>query len=112
MILDGKHRSSRLLISHYHETFHHVNHETVINKLKQKFCITQVRSSVKSVISQCLTCKILKAKLRYRQLGPVPEAILSHHKRAFTCCGMDYFGPMKVTIGRHRERAEECSLRA
>ena len=104
MILDGKHCYTRLLISHYHETFHHVNHETVINELKQKCWITQVRSSVKSVISHCLTCKILKAKPRYPQLGPLPEARLSHHKRAFTCCGIVYFGPIEVTIGRRKDK--------
>lgn len=36
--------------------------------------------------------------------GDLPEARLANHKRPFTHCGMDYFGPMTATIGRRHEK--------
>ena len=65
----------------------------------------KIRASVKAVVvNHCFVCKILRAKPSKPQLGLLPEARLFYHKRAFTCCGIDYFGPMEVTVGRHTEK--------
>lgn len=37
-------------------------------------------------------------------MGELPYARLSHHNRPFTFCGLDYFGPMLVTVGRRHEK--------
>ncbi|XP_043474386.1 uncharacterized protein LOC122506336 [Leptopilina heterotoma] len=37
-------------------------------------------------------------------MGDLPPARLGYHQRPFTFCGIDYFGPMMVTVGRRREK--------
>lgn len=36
--------------------------------------------------------------------GDLPAERLQPFRRPFSCCGLDYFGPMTVTIGRRREK--------
>ena len=34
----------------------------------------------------------------------IPKARMCVGQRSFTCTGVDYFGPMQVTVGRHHEK--------
>ncbi|CAG9119599.1 unnamed protein product [Plutella xylostella] len=45
-----------------------------------------------------------KAKPSSPATGDLPGARLAHHVRPFTYTGLDYFGPLEVTVGRHREK--------
>ncbi|GBP43065.1 hypothetical protein EVAR_96327_1 [Eumeta japonica] len=45
------------------------------------------------------------------QKGDLPPARVDGGHRPFTYCGMDYFGPMEVTIGRRHEKRWECCSR-
>ncbi|XP_043462861.1 uncharacterized protein LOC122498926 [Leptopilina heterotoma] len=104
IILDGKHHLTRLLVQYYHERFHHGSTETVVNELRQKYWIIKIRPTVKSVVSCCKFCRLKYAIAEQPRTGDMPEARLGHHQRSFTYCGVDYFGPMQVTIGRRREK--------
>lgn len=104
IILDGKHHFARLIIQDYYERFHHGSPESVINELKQKFWIIKIRPTVKNVTSRCQVCRILSKKAEQPRIREVPQARVGLHRRPFTFCGIDYFGPMHVTIGRRREK--------
>ncbi|XP_063534930.1 uncharacterized protein LOC134744912 [Cydia strobilella] len=103
IILDGKHQVARLLAKHYHEKAAHDQQETVVNDLKQKYWIVKLRSTVKFVASRCMICKLRKAKPEVPRMGDLPAARMAHHQRPFTYSGCDLFGPIEVTVGRHRE---------
>lgn len=104
VILDGKHRYTRLLVQHYHEQFAHGTTETVVNELRQKYWLINLRRTVKTVTSQCQRCRIDKAKVSPPRMSCLPRARLEHHERPFTNTGIDYFGPMNVAVGRRREK--------
>ncbi|KAL0822298.1 hypothetical protein ABMA28_004406 [Loxostege sticticalis] len=104
VILDGKEPAVRLLILRYHTKFAHANTETVINELRQEYWVIGLRNAVRSVVHKCQLCKLLKSPTLQPPMGDLPEARLAHHRRPFTFTGIDYFGPLTVTIGRRHEK--------
>ncbi|CAG9138054.1 unnamed protein product [Plutella xylostella] len=104
VLLDGKHQYTRLMIRHYHEKAFHGNTETVVNDLRQKYWVINLRSTVKAVQHSCLICRQRKSQPLHPPTGDLPLARLAHHHRVFAHCGLDYFGPMTVTIGRRHEK--------
>lgn len=104
MILDPKHRFTRLIIEDYHARFHHQGHEIVINELRQHFWILRLRSAVKKCKNDCFYCKKERAKPEIPEMGQLPHCRLKSFVRPFTITGMDYFGPLTVTVGRRHEK--------
>lgn len=56
------------------------------------------------VIADCPVCRINKAAPVTPIMGPLPMDRLEPFVRPFTYTGLDYFGPIAVTIGRRQER--------
>ena len=104
VILDPKHRFTRLLILYHHVQNHHQGQALVANELRQKYWILHVRTAVRSVWNSCPLCKILRSKPSTPEMGQLPEFRLKKSIRPFTITGLDYFGPMEVTVGRRREK--------
>lgn len=52
----------------------------------------------------CTVCAFLKAKPVIPQMAPLPAKRLQAFQPAFSHTGLDYFGPIEVTIGRRREK--------
>nr|XP_012153196.1 PREDICTED: uncharacterized protein LOC105664201 [Megachile rotundata] len=104
IILDGGHRYTRLLVLHYHQQANHGSTEAVVNELRQAFWILRLRPTVKTVASRCQVCRVNKKLPQVPRMADLPSARLEHHIRPFTNCGIDYFGPMEVTVGRRREK--------
>lgn len=104
VILDGKNYISKLIVRHYHVKAGHGGQEMVVNELKQKYWITKLRPTVKTVVSGCNFCRIRKVKPVIPRMGNLPSGRMAHDQRPFTHCGVDLFGPMEVTVGRRREK--------
>ncbi|XP_060801075.1 uncharacterized protein LOC106136136 [Amyelois transitella] len=104
VLLDGHHPAVRLLIQSYHEKAGHANNALVINEIRQRFWIVGLRNTIRSIVNKCILCKIRKAQPMNRIMGDLPPQRLAHHQRPFTYTGIDYFGPITVTIGRRHEK--------
>ena len=104
IILCPKHPYTKLLMQHYHEKFAHKGTETVLNDLRQKFWILNARAAVKLVFRNCQKCKNERAKPKPPLMGQLPIPRVTSGLRAFTNTGLDYFGPINVTIGRRTEK--------
>lgn len=104
VILDGGHPVVRLLVQNYHRRAGHANNELVVNELRQRFWLLQLRATVRSVAKQCLFCRIRKDLPLRPTIGDLPPGRLAHHQRPFTYTGLDYFGPIMTTIGRRHEK--------
>lgn len=104
ILLDGRHPTVRLLVLHYHVKAGHANHHTVINEIRQRFWLIGLRNAVRTTANKCLICKIRKARTMTPAIGNLPPQRLAHHRRPFTFTGLDYFGPLTVTIGRRHEK--------
>lgn len=103
-VLDGSHKYMQLYIQNVHKKLHHSGLETIVNEIRQSLWLVKLRSSIKNVLKNCPKCKINKAKPAAPSTGDLPHARLAHHARPFTFTGLDYFGPMSVTVGRHKEK--------
>ena len=104
IILDPKHRITKLLIHHFHEKCFHQGQEVVINKLREKFWILKVRQAVKFAFRNCQKCKIRKTLPQPPLMGQLPLCRLEPTIRCFVKTGIDYFGPIKVTVKRSSEK--------
>ncbi|XP_063634863.1 uncharacterized protein LOC134805499 [Cydia splendana] len=103
VILDGKHRITRLLVEHYHRLALHRAQELVVNELRQRYWILQLRPTVRAVAAHCLLCRYRRAMPQPQRMGDLPAARLQHNRRPFSFTEIDFFGPMEVTVGRGRQ---------
>lgn len=103
-ILDGNHPITRLLVMKYHTDCGHGNHQTVMNELRQRYYITSLRNTVKITNRTCQWCRVHKATPLLPPTGDLPVERLQHRQYPFTCTGVDYFGPVQITVGRRQEK--------
>ncbi|XP_075164613.1 uncharacterized protein LOC142237137 [Haematobia irritans] len=104
IILPNQHCFTRLLVESYHVKFCHINMSTVISEVRLKFWVPSIRRLLNSIQSRCQVCRIRRAKPRQPQMAPLPIDRVTPYIRAFTHTGVDYFGPINVTIRRQREK--------
>lgn len=104
IILPNSHYITFLVVRYYHENYHHCLHEATISKIKSIFYIPRLRALYKNVRSKCQRCKNDAAVPIPPQMASLPPARLSSFERPFTYVGIDFFGPLYVTVGRHREK--------
>lgn len=104
IILSKAHAVTALIVYDYHIQYHHLNHETVINELRQKYYIPRLRKLVKSVRFKCQRCKNARASPRCPEMAELPSSRLAAYVRPFTYVGVDCFGPITVAIGRRTEK--------
>ncbi|XP_062541336.1 uncharacterized protein LOC134209365 [Armigeres subalbatus] len=100
VILPKDHYVTMLIIDGYHRKLAHANNETIVNELRQRFHVSEIRVAVGKVAKSCTLCKVRKAVPRPPRMSPLPEARLTPYIRAFTFTGLDYFGPVTVRVGR------------
>ncbi|XP_053691700.1 uncharacterized protein LOC128740196 [Sabethes cyaneus] len=104
ILLPKRHYLTDLVIADYHCHYKHINHETVINQIRQKFHIPQLRSAHKRVRNSCQVCKIQRAEPHAPMMADLPVARMAAFTRPFSYTGIDYFGPISVVVGRRTEK--------
>lgn len=68
--------------------------------MRQRFSIAGMRNLIRTVATQCMTCRVKKALPQPPMMAPLPEARVTGLVRPFTHTGVDYFGPIQVKQGR------------
>lgn len=101
IIMPRKNRITKLLVGCYHRIYHHRNHETVVNEVRQRFYIPKLRVVLKSIVTNdCQRCKNRRAKPEPPEEGNLPAGRMAIGFRPFTHTGIDYFGPILIVQGR------------
>jgi transposase InsO family protein len=104
MILDAKDEYVKLMIKHQHSATGHPGPERTVGDLRARFYIVRLRTTLRQIVRSCRVCRMLRSAPQPPLMGQLPEARLARTKRPFTHCGLDFFGPMTVKIGRRREK--------
>lgn len=104
IILPREHHVTHLIATDYHRRYHHCNHETALNEIKQKFQITRLRQLMKTIRNNCQHCKNVSAKPQPPQMSALPASRLAAFNAPFTHVGIDCFGPINVACGRKTEK--------
>lgn len=58
VILPRQHLITKLIVEWYHRRFRHVNRETVINEIPQRFEVGKLHSLVEKVSKECMMCRL------------------------------------------------------
>ncbi|XP_044574052.1 uncharacterized protein LOC123258244 [Drosophila ananassae] len=95
---------AEMIVQHYHERMCHQNTEATIGAIRQKLWITNLRRLLRRVVSKCNVCKLRRARPTQPEMGPLPEDRLEANGWPFKFTGLDYFGPLFVTVGRCTEK--------
>ncbi|XP_037292204.1 uncharacterized protein LOC119188589 [Manduca sexta] len=103
-IVDGEHRATKLWVEHVHTQLHHAGVESVVNYCRQHKWVIRLRPTVKAVVRSCFKCRQRAATPPQPITGDLPPCRLAHHHRPFTYTGLDYFGPLTVTVGRSNQK--------
>ncbi|XP_062712142.1 uncharacterized protein LOC134289736 [Aedes albopictus] len=104
VVLPKQHPVTTLIVGWFHRLYRHANRETVINELRQRFEIANMRSVVQKVAKNCAWCRINKASPKSPVMAPLPKERLEPYVRPFTYVGLDYFGPVLVKVGRSQAK--------
>lgn len=104
IILDGGHPYTRLLIRRYHISADHPSTEKTVAEVRIDYFVLRLRTTARKIAHDCSTCYIRRSKPFPPLMGALPPPRLMHHLRPFTHCGLDYFGPMTITVGRRHEK--------
>ncbi|XP_068158175.1 uncharacterized protein [Drosophila tropicalis] len=104
IILTHRHPLTDLIVRHYHVRMKHQNVNATITEIRMKFWITKVRRVLQRVIRNCGVCKLQRATPTPPLMGSLPEDRLKPGGWPFEYTGLDYFGPLLVTVGRRQEK--------
>ncbi|CAG7717616.1 unnamed protein product, partial [Allacma fusca] len=103
IILDPSNSYTKLLLANFHLDVHQ-GKEKVLNRVRQQYWVHQGRKAVKSTWSRCIRCKIDRAQPFVPMMGVLPQVRVTCTVKPFVYTGMDYFGPISITKGRHHEK--------
>lgn len=104
ILLPRSHRFTWLLVQQQHEKSAHQLTNATIVAIRRRFWIPQIRTLLKSVRARCVVCKRRHAEPVPPIQGQLPADRLTPYSRPFTNTGLDYFGPVNVTVGRRKEK--------
>ncbi|XP_062714584.1 uncharacterized protein LOC115266180 [Aedes albopictus] len=104
VILPREHTITAKIIEDFHVRYGHASKETMVNEVRQAYFIPKLRTAVGKVINGCLVCRLRKSKPTVPRMAPLPVQRMQPFVRAFSYVGLDYFGPIDVSIGRRTEK--------
>ncbi|XP_062715819.1 uncharacterized protein LOC134291715 [Aedes albopictus] len=104
VILPKNHIITSKILEDFHIRYAHGSKETVVNEVRQEYFIPKLRTAVGKVISSCMRCRLRKTKPSVPRMAPLPIQRMQPFVRAFSYVGLDYFGPIDVTVGRRTEK--------
>ncbi|XP_059216147.1 uncharacterized protein LOC131994043 isoform X2 [Stomoxys calcitrans] len=104
IILPKNHLFTSLLVESYDVRFCHINVATVMSEVRQRFWVPSLRQLLNKIKLRCPMCKVSRAKPTQPQMAPVPVDRITPYVRPFSYTGLDYFGPVNVTIRRRKEK--------
>ncbi|XP_062703537.1 uncharacterized protein LOC134285991 [Aedes albopictus] len=108
VILPKRHPITRKLLEYYHQQATHANAETVVNEVRQRFRIPNLRAELKAVMKACVWCRTKKCVPKIPRMAPLPLVCITPGWRPFSFTGVDYCGPVTVTVGRRSEKRWVC----
>ena len=104
IILSSFHHITELFVAHVHEKMKHQNFEATICEIRRSFWIPRLRRILHKCISSCFICRFRRTLPVPPLMGSLPKDRLTPYIRPFSYTGVDYFGPITITIGRRHEK--------
>ena len=104
IILNARHTFVKLFLRHTHVKHHHQGIDYLRAKIQERYTILKLRSSLRSIKSNCVTYRMFRAATTQPIMADLPVERLAYQFPPFTNTGVDYFGPFYVTVRRTTEK--------
>jgi hypothetical protein len=103
LVLPSNHHFTRLFVFAEHMRLLLAGSQLLIASVRQRFWIPHIKTLIKSVIHQCLTCYKLKVQASIQLMGELPCSKVQP-SRVFRATGIDYAGPLMFKLGNPRSK--------
>lgn len=103
-ILPNNSRFTRLVILNAHERCGHSQTERTLYEVRAEYWIIAGRRTVRKVLNSCMDCRRRNSQPVAPLMAPLPRDRLQPFLPTFTATGVDYFGPLYVTVRRSSEK--------
>uniref|UniRef100_A0A182RLZ3 DUF5641 domain-containing protein n=1 Tax=Anopheles funestus TaxID=62324 RepID=A0A182RLZ3_ANOFN len=104
ILLQQKHRVTKLIVRDYHERSLHQADNVVVGNLRQEFWIIIEFAVLNNVKRCCQWCILHACKPIAPQMAPLPDYRAKPYSPTFLHTGVDYFGPFEVAVKRSTEK--------
>lgn len=104
ILLPRDHPFTALIVKHHHEKMSHQFEDGIICQIRRRYWIPRLRPLVRKIKSACALCKLRAAEPNQPVAGQLPIDRLTPNVAAFSYTGLDYFGPVAVSVGRRQEK--------
>ena len=104
IVLDASHAFVKLFLRHTHIKHHRQGFNYLRAKIQERYTILKLRSSLRSIKSNCVTCRQFRAATIQPIMADLPVERLAYQSPPFTNTGVDYSGPFYVTVRRTTEK--------
>ena len=104
IVLDARHAFVKLFLRHNHVKHHHQGIDYLRAKVQERYTIIKLRSSLRLIKSNCVTCRKFRAATLQPIMADLPVERPAYQSPPFTNTGVDYVGPFYVTVRRTTEK--------
>ena len=104
ILLDSRHPLVRLFLENFHINQCHQGVEYLRALIQQQYAIVKLRPTLRSIVSRCITCRKRKAETLAPMMSDLPRERLAYREPPFRNTGIDYFGPIYVSVKRSTEK--------
>ena len=89
-----------LVLRHTHVKHHNQGIDYLRAKVQERYTILKLQSLLRSIKSNCVTCRMFRAATIPPIMADLPVERLAHPSPPFTNTGADYFGRFNLTVRR------------
>ena len=94
---------TELIIRHTHEELGHSGLYSVLRELRRKYWIPKYYSTVRKILSRCVTCRRFNARTIKINQNSYRDFRTNPPRRPFQSVFMDYIGPFEVKLGERQK---------
>ena len=100
ILLSTMHEMVDLMSRDSHQEHNHEGVDNIRSVIQQNFWILGLRNALRSIKSQCVFCRKLRAQTKVPFMADLPTKRLDYMLYPFMSVGVDYFGPIEVKLLR------------
>ena len=93
VVLDGRHPMVRILLEHLYKNHCHQGVDYLRALVQQRFAVVTLRTSLRTIVSRCITCRKRRAKILTPMMSDLPRERLAFKEPPFSNTDIDCFGP-------------------